>query len=79
MFNIPQIFISDNERQFDCTHYQEWCIKLGIKVKYSSSGHPQANGQAEVTNKTLISTFKKKIGAHKEVRAKELPNVLWAY
>ncbi|XP_041001619.1 uncharacterized protein K02A2.6-like [Juglans microcarpa x Juglans regia] len=62
-FGIPQSLISDNGRQFDCSHYREWCSELKIKAKYSSSGHPQANGQVEATNKTLLNILKKKLGA----------------
>ncbi|XP_040990483.1 uncharacterized protein LOC121237698 [Juglans microcarpa x Juglans regia] len=55
--------------------HKEWCAELEIKVKYSSLGHPQANGQTEATNKTLLSTLKKKIRAHKRAWAEELPSV----
>lgn len=41
-------------------------------------GHLEANGQAEVTNKTLLSALKK-LGVHKRAWADELLGVLWAY
>ncbi|XP_040999461.1 uncharacterized protein LOC121245376 [Juglans microcarpa x Juglans regia] len=78
-FSVPRSFISDNGRQFDYVHYWEWCVELGIEAKYSLSGHLQANGQAEATNKTFLSTLKKKLGMYKAVWAEELPSVLWAY
>ena len=49
-FGIPQTIISDNGRQFDSQEFRSFCSSLGIKNKYSSPGHPQANGQTEVTN-----------------------------
>ncbi|XP_041004056.1 uncharacterized protein LOC121249413 [Juglans microcarpa x Juglans regia] len=52
---------------------------IEIKVKYFSPRHPQANEQADATNKTLLSTLKKKIGAHKGSWTEELLSVLWAY
>ena len=49
-FGIPQTIISDNGRQFNSQEFRSFCSSLGIKNKYSSPGHPQANGQTEVTN-----------------------------
>ncbi|XP_035543613.1 uncharacterized protein LOC118347692 [Juglans regia] len=72
-------FISDNGQQFDCSHYREWCSELKIKVKYSYSGHPQANGQVEATNKMLLNILKKKLGPQKGEWPDELPSTLWAY
>jgi len=49
-FKIPRTIISNNSRQFDYHGFRLFCSSLGIKNKYSSPGHPQANGQTEVTN-----------------------------
>ena len=49
-FRIPRMTISDNGRQFDNHGFRSFCSSLGIKNKYSSLGHPQANGQTKVTN-----------------------------
>lgn len=40
---------------------------------------PSANGQAEATNKALLSILKKKVAKKKGEWAEELPGVLWAY
>lgn len=34
--------------------------RTGIRFKYSSSGHPQAKGQVQAINKSLLEIFKKK-------------------
>ncbi|XP_040996107.1 uncharacterized protein LOC121242287 [Juglans microcarpa x Juglans regia] len=78
-FGIPQCIIFDNGRQFDSEHYRQWCVELGIKVKYSSPSHSQANKQVEVTNKTIMGILKKKIGARKRLWADKLLGILWAY
>ena len=49
-FGIPRTIISDNGRQFYSHGFTLFSSSLGIKNKYSSPGHPQANGQTEVTN-----------------------------
>ena len=43
-FRIPRTIISDNGQQFDSQSFREFCLGLGIKNQFSSSGHPQANG-----------------------------------
>jgi len=57
-FGIPQTIISDNGHQFDSQGFRSFCSSLGIKNKYSSLGHPQANGQTEVMNRTLLKIIK---------------------
>ena len=60
-FGIPRTIISDNGRQFDNRAFRSFCSNLGIKNKYSSLGHPQANGQTEVTNQTLLRLIKSQL------------------
>ena len=71
--------ISDNGRKFDSQDFREFCSKLRIKNQFSSPGHPQANGQTEVTNRTLLKIIKTKLDNAKGAWPEELPNVLWAY
>nr|XP_023896291.1 uncharacterized protein LOC112008185 [Quercus suber] len=78
-FGIPRTIISDNGRQFDCRGFRDFCSGLGIKNQFSSPGHPQANGQTEVTNRTLLKIIKAKLDDAKGTWPEELPNVLWAY
>ena len=44
----------------------------------STPVHPQANGQAESSNKIIINNLKKKLGSKKGKWVEELPYVLWA-
>nr|XP_023905140.1 uncharacterized protein LOC112016914 [Quercus suber] len=78
-FRIPKTIISNNGRQFDSQGFREFCSSLGIKNQFSSPGHPQANGQTEVTNRTLLKIIKTKLDDAKGSCPEELPNVLWAY
>uniref|UniRef100_A0A2N9I6A6 Integrase catalytic domain-containing protein n=1 Tax=Fagus sylvatica TaxID=28930 RepID=A0A2N9I6A6_FAGSY len=78
-FGIPRAFISDNGRQFDNSPFREFCEELGIHNHYSSPGHPQANGQVEVTNRSLLKMIKTRLEGAKGLWPEELPNVLWAY
>ncbi|XP_041011393.1 uncharacterized protein LOC121255183 [Juglans microcarpa x Juglans regia] len=78
-FGIPQSIIFDNRKQFDSKHYREWCKELRIQAKYSSQGHPQAKGQAEATNKSLLGILKMRLTYKKGEWVEELTGVLWAY
>uniref|UniRef100_A0A2N9FUY8 Uncharacterized protein n=1 Tax=Fagus sylvatica TaxID=28930 RepID=A0A2N9FUY8_FAGSY len=78
-FGIPKAFISDNGRQFDNSPFREFCAELGIHNHYSSPGHPQANGQVEVTNRSLLKMIKTRLEGAKGLWPEELPNILWAY
>ncbi|XP_019261414.1 PREDICTED: uncharacterized protein LOC109239321 [Nicotiana attenuata] len=53
----------------------------GLKIKQiiSSSYYPNANGQAESTNKIIIQNLKKKLEDAKGNWPDELPCMLWAY
>uniref|UniRef100_A0A2N9FT45 Uncharacterized protein n=1 Tax=Fagus sylvatica TaxID=28930 RepID=A0A2N9FT45_FAGSY len=77
-FGIPRAFISDNGRQFDNSPFREFCEELGIHNHYSSPGHPQANGQVEVTNRSLLKMIKTRLEGAKGLWPEELPNILWA-
>uniref|UniRef100_A0A2N9ER72 RNA-directed DNA polymerase n=1 Tax=Fagus sylvatica TaxID=28930 RepID=A0A2N9ER72_FAGSY len=78
-FGIPRAFISDNGRQFDNSPFREFCEELGIHNHYSSPGHPQANRQVEVTNRSLLKMIKTRLEGAKGLWPEELPNILWAY
>ena len=73
------MIISNNEQQFDNKKFRDFCKELGIRNHYSSPGHPQANGQTEVTNQTLLKLIKAQLEGANRVWLEELPGVLWAY
>ena len=78
-FSIPLTIISDNGRQFNSQGFRDFYSNLGIKNQFSSLRHPQANGQTEITNRTLLKIIKAKLDDAKGAWLEELPNVLWVY
>ena len=78
-FGIQRALVSDNEKQFDNSKFRDLCAKLGIKNYHSSPAHPQSNGQAKVTIKTLKAALKTKLEDLKGKWVEYLPEVLWAY
>ena len=78
-FGIPRVLVSDNGRQFDNDYFRDFCSQLGIKNHYSSPAHPQANGQVEVTNRSLLKIIKTRLEGAKGIWPEELSSILWAY
>ena len=75
-FGVPKVLLSDNGRQFDNTLFRDFCAHFGIQNHYSSPAHPQANGQAEVANRSLLKLIKTQLEGVKRVWSDELPGVL---
>ena len=73
------MIILDNGRQFDSQGFKDFYSGLGIKNQFSFLGHPQANGQMEVTNWTQLKIIKANLDDAKGAQLEELPNVLWTY
>ena len=78
-FGVPRVIISNNGKQFDNPKFRKFCQDLGVKNHNSSPRHPEANGQIEVTNKSLLKIIKTQLEGAKGAWLEELPNVLWAY
>ena len=71
--------MSDNGKQFDNPKFKDFCAELGIKNYYSFLAHPQSNGQAKVTIRTLKAALKTKLEDLKGKWVEYLPEVLWAH
>ncbi|KAL5579016.1 hypothetical protein UlMin_011458 [Ulmus minor] len=78
-FGIPKEIVTDNGSQFISFDFQDFCKEWGIQLSFSTPCYPQANGQAESTNKTVINIIKRRLEKAKGLWADELPGVLWAY
>jgi hypothetical protein len=50
---LPSNIVSDRDKLFVSKFWQQLCKLSGIKLKMSSSFHPQTDGASERTNKTL--------------------------
>ena len=77
-FRVLRVLVSDNGRQFDNALFKDFCEHFGIQ-NHCSPAHPQANGQAEVANRSLLKIIKTRLEGAKGVWPDELPGVLWAY
>jgi ribonuclease HI len=78
-FGIPKYLVSDNGSQFASPELRELCGKYNITQKFTSVYHPQANGQVENANRTILDGLKKRLEGAKGTWPDILPTVLWAY
>ena len=60
-YGILKVLVSDNGKQFDNDAFRDFCTELGIENHYSSPTHSQANGQVEVTDRTLLKIIKTRL------------------
>ncbi|KAL5564335.1 hypothetical protein UlMin_027499 [Ulmus minor] len=58
-FGVPKEIVTDNGSQFISFDFQDFCKDWGIQLSFSTPRYPQANGQAESTNKTVINIIKR--------------------
>uniref|UniRef100_A0A2N9GA65 Uncharacterized protein n=1 Tax=Fagus sylvatica TaxID=28930 RepID=A0A2N9GA65_FAGSY len=65
--------------QFTSGPFREFCEQYGIRNHFSTPAYPQANGQAESSNKTLLDGIKKRLENAKGRWVEELPSILWTY
>ncbi|MCO5599736.1 hypothetical protein L7F22_053841 [Adiantum nelumboides] len=55
------------------------CEKLGTTFKFSSSFHPQTDGQSEITDSVVLDLLKCYVSDHKSLWDRYLPLVEFAY
>ncbi|XP_012833996.1 PREDICTED: uncharacterized protein LOC105954857 [Erythranthe guttata] len=78
-FGLPRSLVSDNGTQFNGKKIRAWCEEMKITQKFVAVAHPQANGQVESTNRTIVNGLKKRIDKLGGSWVDELPSVLWSY
>ncbi|VFQ92783.1 unnamed protein product [Cuscuta campestris] len=78
-FGVPKQIISDNGTQFEEAEFQDFLKTWGIQHTKVSVAYPQANGQVENVNRTIISGIKKKLLSEGSKWVDELPRILWTY
>nr|AAP20843.1 retrotransposon protein, putative, Ty3-gypsy sub-class [Oryza sativa Japonica Group]ABF96690.1 retrotransposon protein, putative, Ty3-gypsy subclass [Oryza sativa Japonica Group] len=81
-FGLPHRIITDNGSQFISADFQDYCIRLGVKICFASVSHPQSNGQVERANDIVLQGIKThvydRLMSHDKKWVEELPSVLWA-
>jgi len=77
-FGCLNKLITDNAAAFKSKRMVEFCHKYHITLGHSIAYHPQGNGLAESSNKSLVNIIKKLLEINKKSWNKRLVHVLWA-
>ncbi|CAL2257624.1 unnamed protein product [Prunus armeniaca] len=78
-FGIPETITADNGLVFASAETREYAERMGIKLVHSTPYYPQANGQAEASNKVIKGIVEKMIEEKPRAWHDLLPEALWAY
>eukprot|EP00253_Pinus_taeda_P021019 PITA_21019 len=77
-FGCPSKLITDNAAAFKSKRMVDFCHKYNIILGHSTTYHPQGNGLAESSNKSLVNIIKKMLEINKKSWHNKLVNALWA-
>ncbi|XP_040361689.1 uncharacterized protein LOC112203363 [Rosa chinensis] len=78
-FGIPEVFVSDRGAAFMGGEVDKLAKEWGIQFVHSSPYYAQSNGQAEASNKIIITLLKKMLEANPRQWHETLYETLWAY
>ena len=79
LHGVPRTIVSDRDVKFLSYFWKTLWGKLGTKLLFSTSSHPQTDGQTEVTNRTLGTLLRAFINKNLKEWEDTLPNVEFAY
>jgi transposase InsO family protein len=77
-FGVPSKIVTDNAKAFCSAEMSSFCFKYGIILSHASDYYPQGNGQAESSNKNLMTIVKKIVGENKKSWDSKIKHALWA-
>eukprot|EP00253_Pinus_taeda_P006532 PITA_06532 len=78
-FGYPRGLVTDQGSQFTSNLIEDLLSHHKIKHRTSTPYHPQANGQVEVTNRTLEGILTKVVSSNRKDWADRLVDATWAY
>ena len=59
--------------------FKEFCAELNSEHRLTLVAHPQSNGEAKLTNQTILQGLKARLTQVESSWANDLYNILWAY
>ena len=78
-FGTPRALIIDGGTNFYDKLVDKVLQKYGVRHRTSLAYHPQANGQAEVSNREIKSILEKIVNSSRKDWSKKIDDSLWAY
>lgn len=79
LHGMPKTIVSDRDAKFLSYFWKTLWTKLGTKLLFSTTCHPQTDGQTEVVNRTLSTLLRAIIKTNLKSWEECLPHVEFAY
>ena len=79
LHGVPITIVSDRDTKFLSHFWRVLWTKLGTKLLFSTTCHPQTDGQTEVVNRTLSTMLKAVLKKNLKMWEECLPHVEFAY
>ncbi|KAG7556907.1 Zinc finger CCHC-type superfamily, partial [Arabidopsis suecica] len=79
LHGIPRTIVSDRDSKFLGHFWRTLWRKLGTKLLFSTTCHPQTDGQTEVVNRTLSTLLRVTLGRNLKTWLDCLPFIEFAY
>ena len=64
VYGPPALLLSDNVGQFTARFFQDVCRIIGVKNPFTTTYHPQCNGQVERLNRTILAALRHYVADH---------------
>ncbi|XP_074318668.1 uncharacterized protein LOC141655487 [Silene latifolia] len=78
-FGVPRVLISDRGTHFGERALEALLRKYGVQQRKSLAYHPQANGQAEISNRELKTILERTVNKSRKDWSLKIDDALWAY
>jgi transposase InsO family protein len=79
LHGVPNTIVSDHDTKFLSHFWRYLWAKLGTKLLFSTTCHPQTDGQTEVVNRTLSTMLQAILKKNLKLWEEYLPHIEFAY
>jgi hypothetical protein len=79
LHGVPNTIVSNRDVKFLCYFWKALWAKLGTKLLFSTTCHPQTDGQTEVVNRTLSTMLRAVLKPNIKMWEDCLPHIEFAY
>jgi hypothetical protein len=79
LHGVPNTIVSDRDAKFLSHFWRTLWYKLGTKLLFSTTCHPQTDGQTEVVNRTLSTMLRAVLKDNLRLWEECLPHIEFAY
>ena len=79
LHGVPNTIVSDRDAKFLSHFWRTLWYKLGTKLLFSTTCHPQTDGQTEVVNRTLSTMLRAVLKTNLRLWEECLPHIEFAY